>query len=46
MTDRHDEGPGPPPLRVWLYTAIILAMLSAIGLALFVLLDDPLRYLA
>lgn len=35
-----------PPLRVWLLALLILAILAALGAALFVVLDDPLTFLA
>jgi hypothetical protein len=35
-----------PPLRVWLLALAILAILVALGAALFVVLDDPLTFLA
>ena len=34
------------PLRVWLFALIILAILTAFGATLFVVLDDPFKFLA
>jgi hypothetical protein len=34
------------PLRVWLFALIILAILTALGATLFVVLDDPFKLLA
>jgi hypothetical protein len=34
------------PLRVWLFALVILAILAACGAILFVVLDDPLKFLA
>ena len=34
------------PLRVWLFALIILAILAALGVTLFVVLDDPFKFLA
>jgi len=33
------------PLRVWLFALIILAILAALGVTLFVVLDDPFKLL-
>jgi hypothetical protein len=33
------------PLRVWLFALIILAILTALGATLFVVLDDPFTFL-
>jgi hypothetical protein len=40
------DADGVPPLRVWFYTLLILVVLCAVGVAAFLLLDDPLAYLA
>ena len=34
------------PLRVWLFALVILAILAALGAILFVVLDDPFKFLA
>ena len=34
------------PLRVWLFTLIILATLAALGVTLLAILDDPFKFLA
>jgi hypothetical protein len=34
------------PLRVWVLALVILVILVALGAALFVVLDDPLTFLA
>jgi hypothetical protein len=34
------------PLRVWLLALVILAILAALGATLFVVLDDPFKFLA
>jgi hypothetical protein len=33
------------PLRVWLFALVILAVLAALGAALFGVLDDPFKFL-
>jgi hypothetical protein len=33
------------PLRVWLFVLVILAILAALGATLFVVLDDPCKFL-
>jgi hypothetical protein len=33
------------PLRVWLFALVILATLAALGATLFVVLDDPFKFL-
>jgi hypothetical protein len=35
-----------PPLRVWLFALVILAILAVLGAILFVVLDDPFKFLA
>ena len=35
-----------PPLRVWWFALVILAILAVLGAILFVVLDDPFKFLA
>ena len=35
-----------PPLRVWFLTVGLLILFAGVGLLLFLLLDEPLKYLA
>ena len=35
-----------PPLRVWLFALVILAILATLGATLLVVLDDPFTFLA
>jgi hypothetical protein len=35
-----------PPLRVWLFALVILAILAALGATLFVVLEDRFTFLA
>ena len=35
-----------PPLRVWWFTLVILAILAVCGAILFVALGDPVKFLA
>ena len=35
-----------PPIRVWLFALVILAILAVLGAILFVVLDDPFKSLA
>ena len=35
-----------PPLRVWWFALVILAILVVLGAILFVVLDDPFKFLA
>ena len=35
-----------PPLRVWWFTLVILAILAVFGAILFVVLGDPFKFLA
>jgi hypothetical protein len=35
-----------PPLRVWLFALVILAILAALGATLFMVLEDPFTFLA
>ena len=35
-----------PPLRVWWFVLVILAILAVLGAILFVVLDDPFTFLA
>jgi hypothetical protein len=34
------------PLRVWLFALVILAVLAVLGAILFMVLDDPVKFLA
>ena len=35
-----------PPLRVWCFALVILTILAVLGALLFVVLDDPFKFLA
>jgi hypothetical protein len=35
-----------PPIRVWLFALVILAILAALGATLFMVLEDPFTFLA
>ncbi len=45
QSPNEESGSSAPPLYVWLICGLILGVLGLIGIALFLVLDDPLQLL-